>query len=246
MEIKGNERIDDIQIGNLKIIQRSEWFSYGIDAVLLAEFCDTKKGERIIDLGTGTGIIPLLLSEFTSFEKIIGVEIQDEVAEMAKRSILMNSLNERIKIEKMDLKDAPKNLGKGICEVVVSNPPYMSYKEGIKNEHGVKAISRHEIKTTLENVIETASALLKDNGKFYLIHRPHRLVDIFMYCRKYRLEPKLIRFVHPNSEKAPNIVLIKCTKFGNTELKYLNPLFVYNKDGRYTDEIMSIYRRKNK
>lgn len=244
--LKENERIEDIQFNNLKLIQNPDWFCYGIDAVLIAKFCDIKKGWRGVDLGTGTGIIPLLLSTNNMMNEMIGIEIQNEVADMAKRSIEINGLQDKIKILNIDMKDACQYIKPYASDVVISNPPYMARNEGLINEEDVKAISRHEIKASLENVISTAHDLLKDRGHFYLVHRPHRLVDILCLCRKYRLEPKRIRFVHPKKNKKPNILLLHCTKYGNPELKFLDPLYVYEEDGSYTDEIFRIYEREDK
>ncbi|MCG8483906.1 MAG: tRNA1(Val) (adenine(37)-N6)-methyltransferase [Clostridia bacterium] len=242
--LKENERIEDIQFNNLKLIQNPNWFCYGIDAVLIAKFCDVKKGWCGVDLGTGTGIIPLLLSA-KNMREIIGIEIQDEVADMAKRSVEINGLEDRIKILNIDMNKACQYIKPYSMDMVISNPPYMAKNEGLINDEDIKAISRHEIKASLENVISTANDLLKDRGHFYLVHRPHRLVDILYLCRKYRLEPKRIRFVHPQKNKKPNILLLHCTKYGKPELKFLDPLYVYKEDGTYTDEIYQIYEREN-
>ncbi len=244
MRLLNQEKIDDVQINGLKIIQRQDWFSYGVDAVALADFVDVKKGKRILDMGTGTGIIPLLLSAFTSYEEIIGIEIQASVAKMAQKSVVLNELENRISIVEMDINDSIAQFGKNSFDTIVTNPPYMAFDEGMHNENEVKAISRHEIKAELEDIVNIAADLLKDNGNFYMIHRPHRLVDIFYYCRKYRLEPKLVKFIHPKEGKVPNIVLIKCTKFGKAELKYMPPLNVYDENGTYTESLLEIYRRK--
>lgn len=241
--LKDYERIEEIQFGGLKLIQNPKWFCYGIDAVLLSKFCRVKKDYRAVDLGTGTGIIPLLLGSTTELKEIVGIEIQNEVADMAQRSVYLNHLEDKIKILNIDLKEAGDYLEVNAYDMVVSNPPYMSENEGLKNMDDVKTISRHEVKASLENVISTAYELLKPNGHFYLVHRPHRLVDIIYLCRKYRLEPKKIRFVHPKKDKKPNILLLHCTKYGRPELKFMDPLYVYGDDGNYTEEIYRIYGR---
>lgn len=240
--LKENERIEDIQFAKLKLIQKPNGFCYGIDAVLLASFCDVKIDWRGVDLGTGTGIIPLLLS--SKMNELIGIEIQNEVADMAKRSIAINELEDKIKILNIDMNEACKYIEPYSRDVVISNPPYIAKNDGITNHDDNKAISRHEIKVSLENVISTAYNLLKDRGHFYLVHRPHRLVDILYLCRKYKLEPKRIRFIHPQKNKKPNILLLHCVKYGRPELKFLDPLYVYEDNGRYTDEIYHIYGKE--
>lgn len=239
--LKENERIDDLQCKGLKIIQNTKGFCFGMDAVLLANFCDIKDNSEVVDLGTGTGIIPLLLWAKNKVKKIYGVEIQKEVAEMAKRSIFMNELDEFIEIVNIDLKEAPEILGINKYDVVTSNPPYMISGNGAINLEDKKAISRHEIMCTLEDVIRVSSRLLKHNGRFFMVHRPHRIVDILCLLRKYKLEPKELRFVHPKVGDRPNLILIKSIKASKPELKFLKPLYVYNEDGSYTDEIYEIY-----
>jgi len=243
--LKENERIDDLQCKGLKIIQNPKGFCFGVDAVLLSNFCEIKRNAKIVDLGTGTGIIPILMAGKSSAEKIYGIEIQKEVADMARRSIRLNGLEDRIDIINEDLKRIEGLIEINSIDVVVSNPPYMDPGGGLKNPEDLKAISRHEIKCTLEDVIKTAGRLLRHNGHFYLVHRPHRLVDIMCLCRKYKLEPKKLRFVHPNKNKKPNLLLLKCIKAAKPELKFLNPLYVYNEDGSYTDEIFQIYGRES-
>lgn len=243
--LKENERIDDLQCKGLKIIQDPKGFCFGVDAVLLSNFCEIKRNAKVVDLGTGTGIIPILIAGKSNAKEIYGVEIQKTVADMAKRSVELNKLGERINIINKDLKALDNLIDVNSIDVVVSNPPYMSLGSGLKNPESSKAISRHEIKCTLEDIIKTAGKLLKHNGHFYLIHRPHRLVDIMCLCRKYKLEPKKIRFIHPNRNKKPNLLLLKCIKAAKSELKFLNPLYVYNQEGDYTDEIYEIYGKES-
>ncbi len=242
IQLKQNERIDDLQIQGFKIIQDLEGFCFGMDSVLLSDFCDLKNNSDVVDLGTGTGIIPLLIWAKNNLNKVYGVEIQREVAEMAERTMKMNGLENNIIIKNIDLKQAPNILGINKFDVVTSNPPYMNYGGGIVNPHDKKAISRHEIKCNLEDVIKSSSRLLKHNGKFFMVHRPHRIVDILCLLRQYKLEPKSIRFVHPQLHSKPNMVLIKSVKAAKPELKFQNPLYVYTDDGTYTDEILKIYR----
>lgn len=241
VELKTGEVVDIIPGSYLKIIQNRERFSYGTDAILLSSFVNIKKNSKIIDLGTGTGIIPLFLYSRHKTSKIYGIEIQDEVANMAKRSISLNDLDEDIEILHMDLKQLPDKFEPGEFQVVTSNPPYIQGGGGIVNIKDNFALSRHEIACNLEDIIKIASYLLNGGGKFYLVHRPSRLVDIFCLLREYRLEPKTIRLVYPKKGKAPNMVLIMSTKGGRTELKFENPLYVYGEDGNYTDEVYKLY-----
>lgn len=240
-----HERVDDLQLKGLKIIQDPKGFCFGIDAVLLSNFTKLKSGDTVVEFGTGTGIIPILLSGKTEFNKIYAFEVQVQMAEMAKRSIALNGLEDRIEVIHANLKDANNYVQSGSVDVVVSNPPYMSGSGGLKNPSDLKAISRHEVLCTLEDIVEKAAKLLKFKGKFYLIHRPNRLVDIFVLCRKYKLEPKQIRMIQPFIHKSPNICLIQCVKGGNSELHVKEPLIVYEQDGTFTKEIYEIYGMEN-
>ncbi|WP_242631548.1 tRNA1(Val) (adenine(37)-N6)-methyltransferase [Sedimentibacter sp. zth1] len=239
--LKENEKIEDLQCKGLKIIQNKKWFCFGMDAVLLANFCDKKRGAKTVDLGTGTGIIPLILYAKKHVDKVYGVEIQTEVAEMAKRSIEINGLQDKIEILNIDLKEVTKYLEPNSFDIVTSNPPYKLGNSGIVNPTDQKAISRHEILCTLEDVIKNASKLLKQYGKFYLVHRPDRLVDIMCLLRQYKLEPKRIRFIHPHINDKPNMVIIQASKNANRELKFDAPLYVYNENGNFSKEVHTIY-----
>lgn len=241
IELNENEKIEDLQCNNLKIIQNKKWFCFGMDAVLLTNYCDIKNNSKVVDLGTGTGIIPILLSGKRNYSKAYGIEIQSEVAQMAKRSVELNNLQDKIEILNIDLKEATKYLEPYSFDAVISNPPYKLNNTGIVNPNDQKAISRHEIKCTLEDVISTASLLLKQYGRFYMVHRPDRLADIICLLRKYNLEPKQIRFVHPHVGDKPNMILIRASKKGNPELKFDPPLYIYDDEGKYTDDVNKIY-----
>ena len=244
MELKENERIDDLEFKNLKIIQNKEGFCFGIDSILLTDFAkNIKQNSKIIDLGTGTGIIPILLSGKTKNTSFVGVEIQEEVANMAKRSIKLNYLEEKIEILNMNILDLNNKFKRGSFDVVTTNPPYKKINTGIINDNDKKIISRHEITASLDDFVKTASFLLKDFGEFYMVHRPDRLVDIFNVMRKNKIEPKKIKFVYPNKNKKTNLVLIKGVKNANQFLEFENNLYVYNEDGNYTDEILKIYNK---
>ena len=245
IQIKENERIDDLEYKGLKIIQNRKGFCFGIDSILLTDFAKgIKKESKVIDLGTGTGIIPILLSSKSRASKFWGIEIQSEVAEMAQRSILLNSLEEKITIINKDIKQLEENFEKNSIDVIVANPPYKKANCGIKNENQSKVIARHEIKANLEDFICISSKLLKTHGELYMIHRPERLIDIVELCRKYKIEPKNIRMVYPNEESKPNMILIKAVKQSGKFLIIEKPLIVYQKNGKYTEEILKIYGKE--
>lgn len=240
VELKEHERLDDLQNGYF-IIQNTENFCYGMDAVLLSDFAKVKPGERALDLGTGTGIIPILLNAKTRGEHFTGLEIQEESAEMARRSVAYNHLEEKIAIQTGDIKEAAAIFGPASFSVVTSNPPYMTGNHGLTNAHLPKAIARHEVLCTLEDVISQAAKVLKQKGRFYMVHRPFRLAEIMVLMSKYRLEPKRMRLVYPFVDKEPNMVLIEGLMGGNARITVEKPLIVYEKPGVYTREIMEIY-----
>ena len=242
--LRKNERIDDLEFKGLKIIQNKEGFCFGIDSVLLSDFAkNIKVNSRVIDLGTGTGIIPILLSGKTNAKFITGVEIQEEVADMANRSIKLNNLEDKIEILNMDILNLKDKYERNSLDVVITNPPYKKKNTGLLNQNDKKNISRHEITASLEDFIETAEYLLKDLGEFYMVHRPDRLVDIFYFLRKHKIEPKKIKYVYPNKNKKTNMVLIKGIKNAKPFLEFENNLYVYNEDGSYTDDILKIYNK---
>ena len=244
IKLKENERIDDLEFKNLKIIQNKDGFCFGIDSILLTDFAkNIKQNSKVIDLGTGTGIIPILLYGKTKNTKFVGVEIQPEVAEMAKRSVKLNLLENNIEILNTNILELSKIYNRGSFDVVTTNPPYKKINTGVINENNKKLISRHEITASLEDFIRTASFLLKDLGEFYMVHRPDRLVDIFYEMRKNKIEPKKIKFIYPNKNKKTNLVLIKGIKNGKQFLEFENNLYVYNEDGNYTNEILKIYNK---
>lgn len=237
-----NETVDDLQNG-YKIIQKSHSFRYGVDAVLLSDFADIKHRHSVIDLGTGTGIIPILIYARKKPLEITAVEIQKEMAEMAERSVKLNGLEEHIKVLCMDLKEAPGFLGKAKFDCVVTNPPYVKKECGINNPSETKAISRFEIMCSLEDVLTAAKELLRPGGKFFMVHRTDRLADIIYEMRVNGIEPKRIRFVHPSIGKRPNLLLIEGARGGNKELKFMDPLYIHDENGEYTEEIHRIYGR---
>lgn len=246
MEIKlnENERIDDLELNNLKIIQNNNGFCFGMDSVLLSDFAkDIKGNSKVMDLGTGTGILPILLSAKTCVSEIVGVEIQKDVADMATRSITLNNLQNKIEIVCEDIKNLKNFYSYGYFDVVISNPPYKKIGTGALNEDDTKLISRHEITANLEDFISISRYLLKDLGSIYLVHRPERLVDILTLLRKYKLEPKELRFVQPNKSQNPNLVLIKAVKNAKPFLKVNNNLCIYDENGEYTKELLKIYNK---
>lgn len=244
VELKKNERIDDLEYKGLKIIQNTKGFCFGIDAVLLSDYAkNIKKEARVLDLGTGTGIISILLCEKTNLSKIIGVEVQKEVADMAKRSVRLNNLENKFEIINDNITNLEKIYERNSFDVIVTNPPYKKENTGIVNEEKKKLISRHEILAKLEDYIKISNKLLKDKGKFYMVHRPERLVDIIAYMRQYKIEPKEIRFVCSHENEPPKLVLIKGVKNGKPFLKFKENLYIYEKDGNYTEEILKIYNK---
>ena len=289
MKLRENERIDDLEYKNLKIIQNEKGFCFGIDSVLISDFAKEIKNNSIgVDLGSGTGIISILLTVKTNLSKIIGIEIQKDVADMSKRSVELNNLQEKIEIININLKNIEKmanenkinnnevsegNINKKNLELevdeklldkenpllnkktiyhklqresfdfVVTNPPYKKLKTGKSNENEYKYLSRHEVTANLEDFIKVSKYLLRDRGAFYMVHRPDRLVDIIELMRRYKLEPKKIRFVYSTIEKEPILVLIKGVKNAKDFLKTEKPLVIYNTNGEYTEEIYKIYNK---
>lgn len=241
MNIMENEKIDDLQCRGLRIIQKEDGFRFGVDAVLLADFCRSERFKNAVDLGTGTGIIPILLAGKTKAEKLIGIEILGDMAEMAQRSIILNGLEDRVRIICGDLKNSAALLGSESFDLVTSNPPYVNSGGGLLSESDSRTAARHEVLCTLEDIIAAASRLLKNKGQLNLIHRPERLVDILCTMRKHNIEPKVMRLVSPSRGKAPNLVLIRGFKAGRTQLNIQEPLYIYNPDRSYTEEARRIY-----
>lgn len=240
--LQQGERIDEIGFSNLRLIQKPEEFCYGVDAVILADFASKKRAERIADLGTGTGIIPLILSHKTDAELIYGIEYQQESFQRAQRNAELNGLSDRVHFLQANVAGF-SGLEEGWADAVTANPPYMQSCGGMTNDNRAKTIARHETVGSLEDFIACACRLLRSRGDFYMVHRPSRLVDIFSLCRKYLLEPKEMRLVAPMQGQIPNIVLLHCVKNGGRELRLLPPLYVYKEKGIYSDEIQRIYER---
>ncbi|MCQ2497512.1 MAG: tRNA1(Val) (adenine(37)-N6)-methyltransferase [Lachnospiraceae bacterium] len=236
-----SERIDDLQIKGYKLIQNPDLFCFGVDAVLLSDFARAQKTDKVIDLCTGNGIIPVLLAAKTEAESIVGLEIQEESAGLAKRSVELNRLESRISIVQGDVKEADVLFGASSFDVVTCNPPYMNDNHGIKNDFTPKAIARHEIMCTLEDVISKSARLLKPGGNLFMVHRPHRLIEIIALLRQYRIEPKRLRFVHPYVSKEPTMVLIEANRGGKANLRVDAPLIIYEDVNKYTEEIYEIY-----
>ena len=238
--IKEQERLDDLQNGCF-IIQDPEKFCFGMDAVLLSGFAKIKKNENVLDMGTGTGIIPILLKAKTAGKHFTGLEIQEECAQMAERSVRYNHMEEEVSIVQGDIKEAAGIFGAASFHVVTCNPPYMTGQHGLTNPHMPKAIARHEVLCTLEDVVRQASKVLIDRGRFYMVHRPFRLAEIMNVLTKYHLEPKRMQLVYPYIDREPNMVLIEALKGGNSRITVEPPLIVYEKPGVYTKNILDIY-----
>ncbi len=241
MLLKENERIDDLQRNHYKIIQDPDRFCFGMDAVLLSGFARAKEGDRVLDLGTGTGIIPILMEAKTCAAHLAGLEIQPDSADMARRSVKLNGLEEKIEIVTGDIKEAVSLFGPASFDVVTCNPPYMTEHHGLINPGAPKAIARHELLCTLEDVISQAGRLVKPGGNFYMVHRPFRLADIFVLLRQYKIEPKRMKLVYPFVDKEPNMVLIEANRGGRPRMTVEKPLIVYREPGVYTDEIYEVY-----
>ena len=245
VKLKENERIDDLEYKNLKIIQNENGFCFGIDAVLLSDFAkEIKNNSNVLDLGTGTGILSILLSGKTNLNKIYGIEIQEDVADMAKRSVKLNDLENKIEIINKNIKELNTIFERNSFDSIVTNPPYKKINTGKENEKTNKYISRHEVTANLEDFIKISFELLKDKGSFYMVHRPERLSEIIYLLKKNKLEPKIIRFVHSNLKQEPKLILIKAVKNAREFLKIERPLFIYNENGEYTDEIYKIYNKE--
>lgn len=239
--LKEQERIDELQRNGYKIIQNPEKFCFGMDAVLLSGFVRAKEGAEILDLGTGTGIIPLLLAAKTKAAHLSALEIQPESADMARRSVALNGLEKKIAIIEGDIKEADKLFGAASFDVITCNPPYMIGRHGLQNPDAPKAIARHEILCTLEDVIRVTARLLKPGGNFFMVHRPFRLAEIITLLVRYRLEPKRMQLVYPYVDKEPNMVLLEANRGGKSRMTVEKPLIVYESRGVYTREIYDIY-----
>ena len=239
-----DETLDDLQLNGIHIIQKKDGFRFGVDAVLLANFAKVKRNATVIDLCSGTGIIPFIIKGKSQCGMITGIEIQEEFAEMANRTSQYNNFKDEVKFVNGDLRDKSLLKTLGRVDVVTVNPPYKLSNSGILNDKDRSTIARHEVCCKLEDVISAARVLLKDNGRFFMVHRPERLVDILSLMRKYKIEPKRLRFVHPKPGKAPNIVLVEGQRDGGEFLKIEDPLYVHLEDNSYSKEIEDIYNSK--
>ena len=242
--LKPEERLDDLQVNGYEIIQHPGKFCFGMDAVLLANFARVKKHERVLDLGTGTGIIPILLTAKTEGEDFTGLEIQEESADMARRSVIHNRLEEKVKIVTGDIKEAANIFGPVSFDVITTNPPYMIGHHGIANALDTKAIARHEVRCTLDDILRESARLLKPKGRFYMVHRPFRLAEIMTKMVQAGIEPKRMRLVHPFIDKEPNMVLIEGLRGGNSRMTIEPPLVVYKEVGVYNEELLKEYGMK--
>lgn len=241
INLQPGERIDDLERNGYKIIQNREKFCFGMDAVLLSGFARAEKGERVLDLGTGTGIIPILMEAKAKGEHFSALEIQEESADMARRSVELNGLEKKIDVVCGDIKEASKIFGRSVFQAVTCNPPYMNDCHGLKNPKLPKAIARHEVLCTLDDVIREAAAVLQPGGRFYMVHRPHRLIEIITKLTEYKLEPKRMKFVHPYKDREANMVLIEAVRGGKSMLKLEAPIIVFKEPGVYSEEIGQIY-----
>lgn len=237
------ERVDDLQRNGLRVIQDPERFCFGMDAVLLSGFAaeGIRTGARVLDMGTGTGIIPILLSARTKASHLTGLEIQPDSADMAKRSVALNRLEERVSIIEGDIREADKLFAAASFDVVTSNPPYMIGQHGLKNPDAPKAIARHEVLCTFEDIAAQAARALVSGGSFFLVHRPFRLAELMVTLSVHKLEPKRMRLIYPYADREPNMVLLQAVRGGRPRLQVDKPLIIYKEPGVYTDEIYEIY-----
>ena len=230
--LKPGERLDDLQIGGLELIQNPAGFCFGVDAVFLSDFVKVKPGETVLDLGTGNGIIPILLSAKTGGKKFTGLEIQENTADMARRSVVYNHLEERVDIVTGDIKEAAEIFKPAFFDVITTNPPYMLSQHGLRNPDDAKAIARHEVLCTLDDILRESMRLLQDKGRFYMIHRPFRLTEIMIKMNHYKIEPKRIQFIHPYIDKEPVLVLIEGVRGARPRVTVEPPIIIYEGCGR--------------
>lgn len=230
-ELRPGERLDDLQIGGLELIQDPKKFCFGVDAVFLSDFVRVRPGENVLDLGTGNGIIPVLLSAKTEARHITGLEIQADTAEMARRSVAHNHLEDRIDIVTGDIKEAAELFKPAFFDVITTNPPYMLADHGMRNLDDAKAIARHEVLCSLDDILRESMRLMQDKSRFYMIHRPFRLTEIMIKMHQYKIEPKRIRFVHPYIDKEPAMVLIEGVRGARSRVTVEPPLIIYDRNG---------------
>ena len=240
--VKDHERVDELQRNGYKIIQDPEKFCFGMDAVLLSAFAQANANDKVLDLGTGTGIIPILMEAKTDAKHLTGLEIQESMAEMAQRSVKLNHLEGKVEIVQGDIGDASKIFGASSFDVVTCNPPYMIEHHGLKNPTDAKSIARHELLCSWKDIVRETAKILKVHGHFYIVHRPFRLVELLSELSDAGLEPKRMRLVYPYVDKEPNMVLIEAVKGGKSRLKVEKPLIVYKDVNIYTDEIIDMYQ----
>lgn len=229
-DIRPGERLDDLQLNGLELIQDPEKFCFGVDAVLLADFVKVRPGENVLDLGTGNGIIPLLLSAKTQAAHITGLEIQEDIVEMARRSVSHNGLNDRIDIVEGDIKEAADIFKPAFFDVITTNPPYMLAEHGLRNPDDSRAIARHEVLCSLDDILRESMKLMQDKSRFYMIHRPFRLTEIMIKMNYYKIEPKRIRFVHPYIDKEPTMVLIEGVRGARPRVTVEPPVVLHTRE----------------
>ena len=227
--VRDGERLDDLQLGGLEIIQDPNKFCFGVDAVFLSDFARVKPGETVLDIGTWNGIIPLLLSAKTQGRKFTGLEIQQDTAEMARRSVLHNHLEDRIEIVTGDIKEAAEIFKPAFFDVITINPPYMLADHGLRNPDSARAVARHEVLCSLDDILRESMRLLQDKGRFYMIHRPFRLTEIMIKMNHYKIEPKRIQFIYPHIDREPAMMLIEGVRGAKPRVTVEPPIIIYDR-----------------
>ena len=241
--VRAHERIDDLELNGLSVIQNPSAFCFGMDAVLLADFMQVRPGETIVDMGTGTGILPILLSQKQETTKFHAIELQEEMADMAERTMRLNRLEQRIQVHHVDMRHAHTLLGREVADAVVCNPPYGKRGGTLPSETKSHLLARHETDMSIAEVVAACAAVMKNHGRLAMVFPAARMLELCDALREKRVEPKRVRLVYAKADRAPYLVLIEAMKNAKPALKWLPPLIVYHEDGTETAELKRIYHK---